>query len=290
MSNYKKIGDRKDATKIRNLDGMHYILADLKPDRCDADVYINQKFDVTNLIKYVEKKKKENPDMKITYFHAFSTAIAKLLYNRPYMNRFVANRNYYQRDKVKLSFVAKVEFEDNSEELLCVVNVLPDYTMLDIAKFIAARVASIRNNEKSDTNDAIDIIGHLPKILRVPIVGLFKWVDKHGWLPDSLTNDNIYYSSVILSNLGSIKCGSIYHNLTNFGTNSILATMGQIHKEEVVNEKRKKEIRDICDFGVNLDERIADGVYFAKSLNLLQYMFDHPEILDEKVSELIDAK
>ena len=65
------------------MDGMHYILADFKPDRCDADVYINQTFDVTNLIKFVEKKKKDNPDIHITYFHAFSMAIAKLLYNKP---------------------------------------------------------------------------------------------------------------------------------------------------------------------------------------------------------------
>lgn len=101
MSIKKRFGDRKDGKKI-SMDGMHYILADFKPDRCDADVYINQTFDVTNLIKFVEKKKKDNPDIHITYFHAFSMAIAKLLYNKPLMNRFVANRTYYQRDKVKL--------------------------------------------------------------------------------------------------------------------------------------------------------------------------------------------
>lgn len=289
MSSKKYFGDRKDGKKI-NMDGMHYILADFKPNRCDADVYINQTFDVTNLIKFVEKKKKENPNIHITYFHAFSMAIAKLLYNKPLMNRFVANRTYYQRDKVKLSFVAKVKFDDHSSELLCVLDVKPNETFLDISKNIAKRVEKIRNNKKSDTNDAVDIIGKLPQLIRVPIVGIVKWLDKHGWLPSVFVNDNIYYSSVILSNLGSIKCGSIYHNLTNFGTNSIIATIGEIHKEQIINKDGKKEIRDVCDFGINVDERIADGVYFAKSLNLLQYIFDNPELLDDKASEIVNEK
>lgn len=291
MNSKIKFGDRFDG-KLIKMDGMHHILADFKPDRCDADVFINKKFDVTNLVKYMEKKKKENPDVHITYFHAFSMGIAKLLYNRPYMNRFVANRKYYQRDEVKLSFVAKVEFEDNAKELLCVLNVLPDYSLMDISKYIAKRVEHIREKgaEETDTNNAIDIIGGLPNPIRIPIIGFCKWLDKHGWLPKAFVNDNIYYSSVILSNLGSIKCDSIYHNLTNFGTNSILATMGMIHKEEIINEKGKKEIRDVVDFGINADERIADGVYFAKSLNLLQYIFDNPELLDGKASDIIEIK
>ncbi len=286
----RKIGDRRDAKKIRNLDGMHYILADLKPDRCDADVYINQTFDVTKLVKYLDKKKKEHPDLHITFFHAFSQAIAKLIYNKPLMNRFVANRTYYERNEVKLGFAAKVKFDEKSEELLCVIDVKPNETFMDTQKKISDRVLKIRSNKKSDTNNAISVVGHLPKFIRVLVVGIFKWVDKHGWLPKSFVNDNIYYTSVIMSNLGSINCGSIYHNLTNFGTNSILATIGKVHKEEILLENGKKEIRDVCDFGINIDERIADGVYFAKSLNLLQYIFDNPELLDEKASEKINEK
>ena len=49
---------RKDAKKVKDIDGLHNILIDLKPRRCDSDVYINQKIDMTNLIKFIEKKKK----------------------------------------------------------------------------------------------------------------------------------------------------------------------------------------------------------------------------------------
>ena len=114
-----------------------------------------------------------------------------------------------------------------------------------------------------------------------------KILDRHGMLPKSLVQDNLYYSSMIVSNLGAIKCGAIYHNLTNFGTCSSLATMGEIKKEEVINDKGKKEIKDICEFGINFDERIADGYYFAKSIQLLQYLFNNPELLEEDSSKEI---
>lgn len=282
---------RKDGTKITNLSGMHYILNDLKPNRCDSDVYINQKMDVTNLVNYIDKIKKERPDMHITYFHAFSMVLAKLLYNRPYLNRFIANHNFYQRNEIKLSFVAKIEFEDDSEELLCVIPVGKEDNLFDLSKIISAKVSNVRGKkDKSDTNNVIDIVGHMPKIIRRPIVDIVKILDRYGLLPASFINDNIYYSSIIMSNLGSIHCGAIYHNLTNFGTNSILITMGEIHKEIVVDKEGKEQIRDICEFGANIDERIADGLYFAKSIQLVQYILDNPHLLEDKASTKVEIK
>ena len=51
----------------------------------------------------------------------------------------------------------------------------------------------------------------------------------------------------------------------------------------------QKEILKICDFGINFDERVADGYYFAKSIKLIQYLLLHPEKLEDDVSEKIDV-
>ena len=50
----------------------------------------------------------------------------------------------------------------------------------------------------------------------------------------------------------------------------------------------KVEIRKVCDFGINLDERIADGFYFTKSLEYFRYVFEHPELLEENANVAID--
>lgn len=286
----RKFGDRKDAKRIRDLSGLAQICIDLKPRRCDSDVYINQKIDVTNLSKYIEKHKDD--ENKITYFHAFVTAIGKTFYNRNKLNRFVSNRHVYERNDIVVSFVAKINFDDKSEEMMIMVPINDKDTIYTISKKIKDKVDSIRNSKvkKEGANSAIDFLGKLPNIFRIPIMGIFKWCDKKGILPDSLIKDNLYYSSIIVSNLGSIKCGAIYHNITNFGTASGLATIGEIKDEEIINEKGKEEIRKLCEFGINLDERIADGYYFAKSVKLLQYLLDNPELLEEEMNKKIDMK
>ena len=276
--------NRRDAKLVKDINGMFQLMLDLKPNRCDSDVFINQKMDVTKLVNYIEKKKEEGKE--ITYFHAFLTAIGKTFYNRPKLNRFIANRHVYEHNDVIISFVAKVSFDDRSEEIMVMVPI-EEYDNIDtISKKVKSKVDSIRNKKakKEGANNALDVIGKLPNIIRVPLMGLFQWMDKKDLLPSSLIKDNLYSSSIIVSNLGAIKCGAIYHNLTNFGTCSSLATMGEIKKEEIINSKDKKEVRSICEFGINLDERIADGYYFAKSVQLLQYIFDNPELLDEDVS------
>lgn len=286
----RRLGDRKGARRIRNLKGMEQILLDLKPNRCDSDVFINQKMDVTNLVKFIEEKK--NKKEEITYFHTFVTAIGKTFYNRPKLNRFVANRHVYEHNDIVVSFVAKVSFKDASEEIMIMVPIEENDSLKTISKKIKSKVDATRNKKvkKEGANSAIDILGKLPNIIRVPVVGLFKWLDKKGMLPSFLVKDNLYYSSIIVSNLGAIKCGAIYHNITDFGTCSSLATMGEIKSEEVIKEDGKKEVRKFCEFGINFDERVADGYYFAKSVKLIQYIFDHPELLEDRIDKKFEIE
>ena len=272
--------DRRDAKRVRKIDPMHKIMIDIKPNRCDEDVYIHEVVDVTNLVKYMKKKKKE--DDKITYFHFFSSAIAKTICHRPLLNRYVKNGDFYDRNDITLAFVAKTTFEDHSEELMAKINVDKNDTLNSVKDKISGKVNKIRGNKKNDTDSAIDIVGKLPKWLRNLVIKIFIFLDNHDMVPESITSNLIYYSTIIISNLGSIHCNAIYHNLTDFGTNSILLTIGEITKENYLDDDGKLQERYMCDFGVNLDERIADGFYFAKSFQLFKEYLQNPEVLEEK--------
>ena len=283
----KRFGDRRDGYKVRDAGAFQKFLLRIKPLRCDADVFINQKIDVTNLVKYMEKKKKENPDERFTYFHAFLTAFAKTIYNRPLLNRFVINNNYYDHKDIRLAFVAKVEFTDESKENMVVLKVEDDDNINTIHKKINKYVSDLRNKKDNTTDGAITFLAKLPKWLFNIVAGIVKFMDRHDLLPSSLTENLIYYSSAVISNLGSIEGGAIYHNLPDIGTTSLLITIGEIKKEPYVNEKGEIEIHDFCDFGINLDERIGDGFYFVKSFKMFEYILEHPEMLEEKISEKI---
>ena len=48
------------------------------------------------------------------------------------------------------------------------------------------------------------------------------------------------------------------------------------------------KIRKIVEFGVNIDERIADGYYFTKSIKLLEYILNNPKLLEDNINEKIE--
>ena len=277
-------GNRRDGSKIKT-GGFEKMWYQLKSKRCENEVFILRELDVTELKKYYEDKKKDNE--KMTYFHMFATAISKILYNKPLLNKFIINGNCYMRNEVTLSFVAKTEFTDDAKELFTVLRVKKDDNIDSISKKISGDVKKIRNNQGSNTDDFLDMLGIVPKFMMKFVVWLVRFLDNHDMLPKSLTNGSIYHSTVLLSNLGSIKCGGIYHNLTNFGTNSIVITIGEV-KESIKIIDGKEEKRFVCEFGITLDERIADGVYFAKCVNLLQDIFNNPSLLEENVDVKVD--
>jgi len=270
---------RRDAYKVKDIHGVQNILIDFKPNRCDSAVYMNRKIDMTNFVKFMKKKKEEIDGL--TYYHGIVDVMAKTIYSRPYMNRFIAGRTMYMHKDVSLAQTIKVEFEDNSVEMLMVLNIDPEDTLEDISRKTKEKVDTIRQKKlqaKGNANGAADTLGKLPKFLRVPIVGLMKCLDSHGMLPKSITDDNLYYSSAILSNIGTFKVGAIYHNLTNFGTASSLITFGEIVEENG---------RWYMEMGATIDERIADGFYFCKALKLIEYIFDTPELMLEPAGKKV---
>lgn len=277
------------AKRVKDYTGMQQLSCDIKPNRSVSDVFINQKMDVTELVKYIEKKKKKGE--KVTFFHAVLAGVGKVYYNRPLLNRFVQDRHLFMHNDVVIAFVAKTAFNDKAEEQMICLKVDPEDNINTIGEKCVNKLDKVRNEdgevEISGANNVIELLGHWPNIFRVPVFGFLKWLDKKGLLPASVEQDNIYYSSIILSNLGRLHSGAIFHNITDFGNSSALATIGEVRDEEVIING-KKQVRKLCEFGVNLDERIADGYYFVKSIQVLQYIFDHPEMLEDRADEKIE--
>lgn len=268
--------NRRDGKRVKDIDAMHVLMPYIKPNRCDSDVFINQKLDVTELVKYYEEMKLKDNDL--TYFHLFITLIAKTIYNRPLLNRFIVNKKYYDRNDVLIAFTAKVNYEDTSKEILKVIKIDPEDNLFSIKEKTLKAVSDVRNAKEEETNNIMNIIGKLPSFLISLVVKVVKYMDRHDLLPKSLINDNLYYSTCIVSNLGSIKSSAIYHNLTDFGTSSILATFGEIREENG---------RKYAEAGINIDERIADGVYFVKSVKLMQDILINPKCLEGNVNDKI---
>ena len=285
----KRLGDRRDATLLRNTDAMHFIMGIIYPHRADNEAYIAERVNLEPIQAYLAGKNVEGIPFKYTFFHVILTALVKTVTLRPKLNRFYANENYYQRNKVTAGFVIKKEFSDGSEEAVALLEAKPDATIDTIHQEIYQRVHATRNEQKMNTTDnSMDILNKLPRFLSKAVIRFIRWLDRHGWCPDVLIGDDPNYSSVFLSNLGSIKLRSGYHHLTNWGTCSLFCVIGEKKWTPLYDAHGLVEMRETVDLGLTVDERIADGYYYSKSIRLFKYLLEHPALLEQPMNTEVE--
>ena len=284
----RKWGDRYDAYRIRNIDGVHHYMAYLMPKRTDAEVYINEKIDVTELLSYI-KEKNLSGERKVTIFHCVIAAVARTVKMRPLLNRYISGKRYYMRHDISLGFTIKKKFEDLAEESLMIYKPKDDETLCPITDRLTPHVKEAKKeNSGRSVDNILNIVKKFPKWFMNLFMWFMNFADSHGFMPKAFSSVDINYCTVLLSNLGSIKCDAVYHHLNNFGTNGVVITIGEVHKENVIDENGVSQVRDVMSIGVTLDERIADGFYFARSLKLIKHLFKNPQLLDKALGEEID--
>lgn len=288
MAKYK----RRDGTLVPETDPMHLITPHMVPNRCDNEAVLTELFDMTAVEAYLAKKNADGPEFKYTFFHVICAAIAKVLVLRPRMNRFYAGRRLYDRNDILFAFVVKKKFEDNGAEALAIIKVDKDGEISPVEQIhgkVKDIVYSVRKENKTEgTTEKMGILTKLPRGLLRFVMSFLNWLDYHGKYPAALMKDDPYFASVFVSNLGSIKMHANYHHLVNWGTNSIFVVIGEKKLTPFFQPDGSVQMRDALELGLTIDERIADGVYFAKSIHLLRRLLSQPELLDEPIQTPVD--
>lgn len=289
----RRRGDRRDGRFIRNADTMHKFMPFLLPNRTDNEAMMIERVEMTAVEEYVKKKNEETHDeFKYTMFHVICAAIAKIMYLRPKMNYFYEGHRLYERNEISLSFTVKKKFEDHSDESLAIIKVDKESDVSPLEQIhgkIKDFLAIVRGNDGQDgTTDILDTIVKFPR----PIVRLIVWflnkLEYHDMMPKGLVEFDPYHSSVFVSNTGSIKLSANYHHLTNWGTNSFFALIGERKPMPFYDENGNVTMKLAVDFALTVDERIADGYYFSKTIRLLRYLMAHPEELDKPIATEVD--
>ena len=286
MANKRRWGDRKDGTLIRGGDAMHDLIPLIHPNRCDNEAYITETIDLTNLDKFLEKKNADDPMYKYNMFQCIVTTALKTITLRSKMNRFIANRNVYQRNEVTASFTIKREFDDNGAEVLAFIHSTPEDNLDSIHDKMLKIITGYRKNKSADeTTDTMDILTKLPKPVKRGIANVVSWLDKHGWGPEALTASDPFQASVLLANIGSIGLKAGYHHLTNWGTTSVFIVVGKAEMKPFYKEDGSIEMRHAVDLGLTIDERLADGYYYSGTVKMMKLLLENPELLEAPLGE-----
>ena len=284
----KKIGDRKDGIKLQKIHSMHVIMPLIFPNRCDNEAFISDCIDLTNINAYLEKKNADNPEYTYNLFQVMVAAILKTMVLRPKMNRFIANNTMYMHKEISASFTVKKIFSDDGAEALAQVRVNGTETIDDIHNEIFRQVSFCRSDKLDGGTESLNAVAAIPGFLKKIVGAGARFLDRHGWMPKSVTEGDPFYGSVYLSNLGSIKLGAGYHHLTNWGTCSVFCTIGQAKKRPFYDDDGTVHMKPSVDIGLTIDERIADGYYYSKTIHLLKTLLENPELLEQPFNEKVE--
>lgn len=288
----RRFGDRKDGYLVRDIDSVHALAPYILPNRADNEAVLTEIIDMTNVVKYIEHKNESDPEFRYTFFHFIVAAIAKTIVLRPKMNRFYSGHRLYDRKDLLFSFVVKKKFSDNGAEVLATIKLDAESDVPPIEQVyekVKKIVYSARKNDKQDSaTDKMDILLKMPRPILRAAMRILRMLEYHGRYPKFLMYDDPYYSSVFLSNLGSIKMSADYHHLANWGTNSIFGIIGEMKPTPFYNDDGSVSVKQGLKLCLTVDERIADGFYFANSMKILKKLFDNPELIEQSIYQSIE--
>lgn len=286
----KKRGDRFDGYWLRDeAPALGQFMAYLMPNRADNEAHINVDVDCRPLDAFLAKKNEGRTEDKYTYFHLFLAAAVKCFVLRPRMNRFISGNRLYMRDHISVSFVVKKKFEDKAEEGLAYKHYDENDTIDTLHESIMEEIHQCRREDVLDNStDMMTKLLKLPRWMLRIIVNILFALDRNGKVPYDLIKADPNYSSIFMTNLGSIGMDSGYHHLNNWGTNSFFGMIGKKHLAPEWHEDGTCTVRPVISLGFTLDERIGDGYYYAGTMRLLSKILENPELLEQPFSTPVE--
>ncbi len=277
----RRWGDRRDGTLIRDLDSMHYIMPLMYPNRCDNEACMRITINLAKTEEYIKQVNQKIDGPKINLFQVIITAALKTIRLRPQMNRFIANKNLYQRNNLTAAFTVKKTFEDDGEETLARIVAEDSDTLKTLCSKVNAQIELCKTSVDKST-ESMNFIQKLP--FKHFIGAMARVADRHGWMPESVIASDPYQCSIVLTNLGSIGLNTGYHHMTNWGTTSVFMIVGKKKRRPVYDMDGNVTMKKQIDLSMTIDERIADGYYYARTLKLLKKLIENPELLEKPIS------
>jgi hypothetical protein len=259
----------------------------LLPTRTESTIFYEQILDVTNTLKYLHKKRRENNEKRITLFYIILYAAIRVITQRPKLNRFVSGYRYYQGNRISFNFVAKRDMTDECEEINVTMSFSPRLTLEGFCKKIDDYISNIKEGTETGAEKINSLVSHLPRFLIKFIMWGLRFLDYHNGLPLSVIDSLPFYNSVFFTNLGSIGMDAPFHHNFELGNCGFFCAIGKLRKENKLKKDGTVETHDKIKLTFTYDDRITDGFYCARSFDLLRSLVENPEKL-ESPPELTD--
>lgn len=281
-------GDRTDGRRIRTEPPMNQVSPYIMVTKCTSMNLFAESFEISNVERYIRQKRREGMT-SFGLMHVLLACYCRTLCRYPALNRFIAGQKIYTHgDDIQFCMTIKKEMTSTSPETVIKVHLAPTDTAEDVYNKVNKEIENVKN---TPLDSSFDNLAHtfmlIPGVLLKFTVWLLKTLDYFGLLPKFLLELSPFHGSVFFTSMGSLGIPPIYHHLYDFGNLPVFCSFGCKRRALEVQENGTVVQKKYLDFKFSMDERIADGFYYAAFFKHFKRIIHHPEQLDIPPEEVL---
>lgn len=282
----RRFGDRNDGRLLRSLSPMMKIMPYIMPQRCDACNSFRGIADMDKIDQYVHEKRALGMT-NFTVMHVLLAAYARLVSQRPGLNRFVSGQKIYARDHLEAMLCIKKEMKLNSPDSVISMIFPLDATAAQVYEIAEGLIAEAKN-ETTNFDDLARILDYIPGLLKKFAFWALRVLDYFGLLPVKLKHLSPFHGSLFITSMASLGLPPIYHHIYNFGNVPMFVAFGITEVKHSMKADGSVETKKIMNYTLVMDERICDGYYYASALRLFKGILRNLWQLDEAPKEIVE--
>jgi len=255
----------------------------IMPRKNDALVFFEQEIDVTDTLEYIHEVNRVLVQKReiLTLFELVLCAGVRTIALRPRINRFISDYRFYQRNRIEFSFVAKKEISDDGEEVTVKIPFSPYETLETVAVKTKHYIRTATSAQGDTTEKIVDVLDKLPNWAIKIVAWGIDWLDAKKIYLGALIETDPMWCSAFFTNVGSFGLDAPFHHLYERGNCPLFVSVGktrvdlEMQADGTVRQRKKITLKFTC------DERISEGVYMAKGLEIMKKLIEDPRELSQ---------
>ena len=278
-------GRRPDGRRVKHMDPLVQLTPYLMPMRCDAQVFIDHDVDYETLMRYIAEKSREG--VKITFMEILIACYIRGVSQVPEVNRFVMNKQLFNRTELTVAFTLLMDTADGSyEENAVKIRFDPSDTIYDVSARVKEAIA--QNRKPEDAGLTLKLATFLMSVPLLPnvVVGLVRLLDRYGLCPKFLLDAIPFHTSMFITNMASIGMHRVFHHIYNFGNTGQFFSLGTPQRNYGVDASGSVVRKRTLPIGVTADERICGGAVYAQLFATMMKCLKEPRLLENPPDEV----
>jgi hypothetical protein len=287
-NNRRRFGDRKDGRLLRSLPAYTKFMPYIMATRNDALNLYEESMEITDVDRRLRRLRVEGYK-GIGFLHFLIAAYIRIVSMLPGLNRYVAGRRIYAGNDITVVMTVKRALSIDATETSIKVHFEPTDTIFDVYRKMNEKIDEVKaTEENNNTEDVADALARLPRFLLRFVIQILRILDYFDLLPQSLLEASPFHGSLIITDLGSLRIRPVFHHIYNFGTLPVFIAFGAKRHAYELDRHGNMVDHKYIDCKFTIDERTTDGHYWAQAFQAWRYIFQHPEILEQPPTRIVE--